>query len=387
MSGIKKYMRIRSSTAQFIARVVWKPCVALTVGFKYILAFKYFLLFLLLFQALPASHAEEWIKQDTDLATYQTPSDVGGQLSDSSRIYLFCETDGQSPWPPTEKAQQALNEAASFLAVQKEESLQWNEKGKEYQIGNALIYLSQNKDTYPQVPYYVYIAITDRIQNEIAVFYVHIRFRNMTDFKDVQRILSSIRIKCSKQSVMRDPFKEGGFLWQWDVSYHPVLVIVGSLAEISKSRPDVSIQATYDIWSKFTGPSLANQPTENGFFLLLTKAKVKKVIYADRTLLHTDATIDWIFEGKWKEFNCILPANLRQVGEPDSKGVYIFDYCLSDIIHRDLKPNEIYVLIFKYLNLYPMDGLYLSSVAELKDLEEIQAICAHRPHYKEVPSH
>jgi len=39
---------------------------------------------------------------------------------------------------------------------------------------------------------------------------------------------------------------EGRPSWWWDVFYHPVVAVRGTLAETQKERPDLSIHGTYE---------------------------------------------------------------------------------------------------------------------------------------------
>ncbi len=176
--------------------------------------------------------------------------------------------------------------------------------------------------------------------------------------------------------------KKGGPSWWWDLSYRPVVVVRGSLQETSKAKPDLSIQGAYDAWSKLTAPSLANQPTEKGFYLLLTRLKVEEVLYVDKTLLHSNAKINGLLEGKRKEVDCLLPAGLKQVGEPDEEGRYVFTYDLNlpggEYVLPKVLPGKEFVLIFEYSSLYPLEGLYLTSAAAVEDLDEVRRMCEDR---------
>ena len=165
---------------------------------------------------------------------------------------------------------------------------------------------------------------------------------------------------------------EGRPSWWWDLFYNSVVVVRGSLNETEKERPDLTMQGTYAAWSKLTAPSLANQPTERGFYLLLTRLKVAEILYVDKTLLHVDAKINGLIQGKIQEVDCLLPANLKQVGEPDADGHYTFTYQLNlpggEFVGPQILPKKEVVLVLQYSNLYPLDGLYLTSAVEMKDL-------------------
>lgn len=173
---------------------------------------------------------------------------------------------------------------------------------------------------------------------------------------------------------------EGRSLWWYDVFYHPVVVVRGSLAEIQKDRPDLSIQGPYETWSKLTHPSLANIPTEKGFYLLLTRFKVAEVLYVDRTLLRSNRDINWLAEHKETEFDCLLPASIKQVGEPNEaeEGRYEFTYELDLPCGNAPEVKKEYILIFQYVSLYPIQGLHLTSFTDTANLKQVRKIAEYR---------
>jgi len=168
--------------------------------------------------------------------------------------------------------------------------------------------------------------------------------------------------------------------WWCDSYYSPVVIVRGSLAAIQKERPDLSIQATYAIWSKLTHPSLANDPAEKGFYLLLTRFKVKELLYIDLTLRSSNSDIWALAHHTKSEFDCILPARITQVGQPDKadQGRYKFVYRLYLPGCEAPQPNKEYALIFQYACIYPIQGLQLTSFTELDNLKQIRRIAEFR---------
>lgn len=185
-------------------------------------------------------------------------------------------------------------------------------------------------------------------------------------------------VLAAEQEPLRDPMKEGGHLWEWDAFYRAVIIVRGTIKETSKERPDISIQGPYSAWSELTAPSLANTPTENGFYLLITRMEVQEVIYTDPSLLHVDANINWLIDGRSKAVNCILGAELKQIGEPDDRGRSKYVYRLRDLEeHEDIAKKEM-IFILGYLDIYPIQGLYLKSYTSAEQLKYIRRLAAYR---------
>ncbi len=164
---------------------------------------------LLLANGVSGSPVAEWTIRDEGIATYEAPSDASGRLSGSSRIFLFCERSAPAPWPPTKKAQQLLDAIVSQLIRKEDGSLKWNESGDAIELKDELgryaatVCISRNQESYPQVPFYIYVAVAERIQGDIAGFQIHIRFRDLKDFQDVKRILSTIKLELRRDSSER----------------------------------------------------------------------------------------------------------------------------------------------------------------------------------------
>jgi hypothetical protein len=168
--------------------------------------------------------------------------------------------------------------------------------------------------------------------------------------------------------------------WWCDSYYSAVVIVRGSLAAIEKDRPDLSITGSYATWSKLTHPSLASEPAEKGFYLLLTRFKAEEVIYVDLTLRQSHADIWALAHHTRTEFDCILPAGISQAHQQGKsarrrqKSVYRLDLPGSE----PPVPNKEYVLIFKYTDIYPINGLHLSSFTEIDNLDQIRRIAAFR---------
>lgn len=182
----------------------------------------------------------------------------------------------------------------------------------------------------------------------------------------------------AEQEHLRDPMKEGGKTWEWHTFYHAVLIVRGSIDETSKERPDLSIHGQYSAWSKLTAPSLAKTPTENGFYLLNTRVNVQEVLYADPTMIHLDANINWLIKGRTNSANCVLGAELRQVGEPDENGTFKFVYRLRDLDGDEEIAKKDMILVLGYLDIYPIQSLYLKSYTSTDHLEYVRRVAAHR---------
>jgi hypothetical protein len=173
--------------------------------------------------------------------------------------------------------------------------------------------------------------------------------------------------------------------WWCDSYYSPVVIVRGSLAAIEKGRPDLSIRGSYAAWSKLTHPSLAREPADKGFYLLLTRFKVEEVIYIDLTLRQSHSDIWALAHHTRSVFDCILPAGVAQVRQPGKadrrqKSVYRLDLPGCE----PPQPNKEYVLIFEYASIYPIQGLHLTSFTEIDNLNQIRRIAEFRKGWQPV---
>ena len=108
--------------------------------------------------------------------------------------------------------------------------------------------------------------------------------------------------------------------------------------------------------------------------------ETSEVIYVDKTLLHSNAEINWLLEGKRTEMDCILRAGLKQIGEPDAEGHYRFTYAMTfnTFIDHPMSSGKEFILIFHYVNLYPIQGLCLTSWASVDEIDQIRKIVQYR---------
>lgn len=168
--------------------------------------------------------------------------------------------------------------------------------------------------------------------------------------------------------------------WWCDSYYSASIIVRGSLAAVQKERPDLSIRGSFGTWSKLTDPSLADEPAQKGFYLLLTRFRANEVLFIDQTLRESHSDIFALAHHSKSEFDCILPATAvradssRKAGQRRQKLIYQLTIPGSELP----QPNKEYVLIFKYVDIYPLQGLHLSSFTEVDNLDQIRRIVAFR---------
>ena len=110
------------------------------------------------------------------------------------------------------------------------------------------------------------------------------------------------------------------------------------------------------------------------------------MLYVDPTLLWGDADINWLADQKKTEFDCILPASLTAKGmtgefghpELNKDGRYDYTYKLNLPGGGEIPAGEEFILIFGYVNLYPIQGLHLTSFTKVDNLEQVRAMCEYR---------
>jgi hypothetical protein len=146
----------------------------------------------------------------------------------------------------------------------------------------------------------------------------------------------------------------------------------------------LSIRGSYGTWSKLTDPSLADEPAKKGFYLLLTRFTATEVLFIDQTLRESHSDIFALAHHSKSEFDCILPAATVKVdssgkaGQGRQKLIYQFARPGVELP----QPNKEYVLIFKYLDIYPLQGLHLTSFTEIDNLDQIRRIAAFRKEHQ-----